>query len=67
MDGSNTNKMWILENSKDIPDNFNSRTFSKILYIQTFDYSTIYSTIPREKILRIRLNEIIHDAFYIKN
>lgn len=66
MDGSNTNKMWILENSKDIPDNLTSRTFSRILYIQTFDYSTIYSTIPREK-LRIRLNEIIHDAFYIKN
>ena len=59
---SSINQMWTLNNSTtDLQDNFTSRTFS-----QTFDFSTLYTTIPHEK-LNIRLKEIIHNAFYFKN
>ena len=42
---SNINQIYILKNSKGLLDNFNSRIFSKISSIQTFDYSTLYTTI----------------------
>jgi hypothetical protein len=64
---SSINQMWTLNNSTtDLLDNFTSRTFSKISKIQTFNFSTLYTTIPHEK-LNTRLKEIIHNAFYFKN
>ena len=48
--------------SKDFLDNFNARTFSKISSIETFDFSTLYTTIPNET-LKTRLKEVIHNAF----
>ena len=38
------------KNSTDLLDNFNSRPFSKISSIQPYDFSTLYTTIPCEKI-----------------
>jgi hypothetical protein len=57
--------MWMLKNSKDPLDNFNSCIFSKTSSIQTFDFSTLHTTIPHEK-LKTCLKEIIHNVFYVK-
>lgn len=63
---SGINHMWILKTSKERLENLSSRSFSKIKYIETFDVSTLYTNVPREK-LKTRLNEIIHNAFLHKN
>ena len=63
---SGINHMWILKNSKELLDNFKSRSFSEISSIKTFDFSTLYTTIPHVK-LKNRLKEIIHNAFQHKN
>jgi hypothetical protein len=38
--------MWILKNSKDLLDNLKSRSFSQVSSIKTFDFSTLYTTLP---------------------
>ena len=64
---SGINQMWILKNSKDLLNNFKDRSsFSKITSLKTFDFSTLYTTIPHDK-LKCRLKEIIHRAFHNKN
>ena len=45
--------MWILKNSKDLLYNINSGSFSKISSIETFDFSTLYTTIPHKKLKEI--------------
>ena len=47
---SGINHMWILKNSKELLDNFKSRSFSEISSIKTFDFSTLYTTIPHVKL-----------------
>jgi hypothetical protein len=54
--------MWILKNSKDLLDNLKSRSFSQVSSIKTFDFSTLYTTLPHDK-LKTRLKETIHKAF----
>ena len=63
---SGINQMWILKNSKELLDNLKSRSTSKITAIKTFDFSTLYTTIPHDK-LKERLKDIIHQAFFYKN
>ena len=58
--------MWILRNSKDLLDNLKSRSFSQVSSIKTFDFSTPYATLPRDK-LKTRLKETIHKAFGQRN
>jgi hypothetical protein len=58
--------MWILKNSKDLLDNLQSRSFSQVSSIKTFDLSTLYTTLPHDK-LKIRLKETIHKAFSHRN
>jgi hypothetical protein len=58
--------MLILKNSKDLLDNLRSRSFSQVSSIKTFDFSTLYTTLPHDK-LKIRLKEIIHKAFSNRN
>ena len=58
--------MWILKNSKDLLDNLKSRSFSQVSSIKTFDFSTLYTTLPHDK-LKIRLKETIHKAFSHRN
>ena len=43
-----------------------ARSLSKITAIKTFDFSTLYTTIPHVK-LKSRLKDIIHQAFFKKN
>ena len=42
--------MWILKNSKDLLDNLQSRSFSQVSSIKTFDFSTLYTTLPHDKL-----------------
>jgi hypothetical protein len=58
--------MWILKNSKDFLDNLQSRSFSHVSSIKTFDFSTLYTTLPHNK-LTTRLKETIHKAFSHRN
>jgi hypothetical protein len=58
--------MWILKNSKDLLDNLQSRSFSQVSSIKTFDFSTLYTILPHDK-LKTRLKETIHKAFSHRN
>ena len=51
---SGINHMWILKNSKDLLDNLKSRSFSQVYAIKTFDFLTLYTTLPHDK-LKTRL------------
>jgi hypothetical protein len=63
---SGINHMWILKNSKDLLKNLRSRSFSHVSSIKTFDFSTLYTTLPHDK-LKTRLKETIHKAFSHSN
>jgi hypothetical protein len=63
---SGINHMWILKISKDLLDNLKSRSFSQVSSIKTFDFSTLYTTLPHDK-LKNRLKETIHKAFSHRN
>ena len=63
---SGINHLWILKNSKDLLDNLKSRSFSQVSSIKTFDFSTLYTTLPHDK-LKTRLKETIHKAFSHRN
>ena len=63
---SGINHMWILKNSKDLLDNLKSRSFFQVSSIKTFDFSTLYTTLPHDK-LKTRLKETIHKAFSHRN
>jgi hypothetical protein len=43
-----------------------SRSFSQVSYILTFDFSTLYTTLPHDK-LKTRLKETIHKVFSHRN
>ena len=63
---SGINQMWILKNSKELLDNLQSHSLTSIHSIKTYDFSTIYTTIPHTK-LKARLSELIKNAFKCKN
>ena len=44
------NHMWILKNSKEILDHLKSPNFNLIAIIKSFDFSTLYTTIPHHKL-----------------
>ena len=60
------NQMWILKNSKDMLEHIQSRSLSSCNIIKTFDFSTLYTTIPHSK-LKDRLREFVHLCFTKKN
>ena len=60
------NQMWILKNSKDLINNLHSSDFNNVHSIRSYDFSTLYTTIPHNK-LKLRLAEIIRSAFLHKN
>jgi hypothetical protein len=47
-------------------DNLKFRSFSQVSSIKTFDFSTLYTTLPHDK-LKTRLQETIHKAFSHRN
>jgi hypothetical protein len=60
------NQMWILKNSKELVENLKSHGFSKPDSIKTYDFSTLYTTIPQNK-LKSRHFQIIYNCFLNKN
>ena len=63
---SGINQMWILKNSKELLEHLKSPTFNHVTCIKSFDFSTLYTTIPHQK-LKDRLTSIIRNAFIFKN
>ena len=63
---SGINQMWILKNSKELLEHLKSPTFNHVTSIKSFDFSTLYTTIPHQK-LKDRLTSIIRNAFIFKN
>ena len=47
-------------------ENLKSSSFSTVTSVQTFDFSTLYTTIPHTK-LKSRLKDLIHQAFFCQN
>ena len=60
---SGVNQMWILKNSKELLEHLQSPNFNHITSIKSFDFSTLYTTIPHQK-LKSRLATIIPELFY---
>ena len=59
------NQMWILKNSKQLLDNLQSNSITSVNSIKTFDFSTLYTTIPHDQ-LNSRLASIVNQAFCFK-
>ena len=58
--------MRILKNSKELLDHVKFPNFNLITNIKSFDFSTLYTTIPHQK-LKSRLATIIRNSFRHKN
>ena len=56
---SGVNQMWILTNSYDLFEYIKSRSISSCNSIKTFNFSTLYTTIPRLKIKKNRLKQLV--------
>ena len=54
--------MWILKNSKELLENLKAQSLHSVNSIKSFDFSTVYTTIPHDK-----LKEIINQCFFQKN
>ena len=65
---SGINQMWILKNSKELLaiDHLKSPNFNHITNIKSFNLSTLYTTIPHQK-LKSRPATIIRNSFIHKN
>ena len=60
------NNMWILKNSTNLLSSLSHLGVCKATSIQTFDFSTLYTSIPHD-LLKSRMNNIINNAFKPKN
>ena len=60
------NNMWILKNSTNLLSSLDHWEVHKATSIQTFDFSTLYTSIPHD-LLKSRMNNIINNAFKHKN
>ena len=58
--------MWILKNSKELLENLKAQSLHSVNCIKSFDLSTLYTTIPHDK-LKSKLKEIINRGFFHKN
>ena len=46
---SGVNQMWILKNSKELLENLKAKSLHSVNSIKYFDFSTLYTTIPHDK------------------
>ena len=58
--------MWILKNSTNLLSSLGHLGVHRATSIQTFDFSTLYTSIPHD-LLKSRMNSIINNAFEHKN
>ena len=63
---SGVNQMWILKNSKELLENLKAHSLHSVNSIKSFDFSTLYTTIPHDK-LKSKLKQIINQCFFHKN
>ena len=71
---SGVNQMWILKNTKELLfyclpfylENLKTQSLHSVNSIKSFNFSTLYTTIPQDK-LRSRLKEIINQCFFHEN
>ena len=63
---SGMNQMWILKNSKELLEKLSISQFTHISSIKTFDFSTLYTTIPHDQ-LKSRLKDLVYSVFTGKN
>ena len=63
---SGVNQMWILKNSKELLENLKEQSLYSVNSIKSFDFCTLYTTIPHDK-LKSKLKEIIIQCFFHKN
>ena len=47
---SGVNQMWILKNSKELFENLNAKSLHSVNSIKSFEFSTLYTTIPHDKL-----------------
>jgi hypothetical protein len=59
-------QMWFLKNSSDLLEYMQYRSLSSCNSIKTFDFSTLYTTIPHSK-LKDKLRELVQLCFIKKN
>ena len=60
------NNMWILKNSTNLLSSLGHLGVRKATSIQTFDFSTLYTSIPHD-LLKSRMNSIRNNVFKHKN
>ena len=60
------NNMWILKNSTNLLSSLSHLGVHRATSIQTFDFSTLYTSIPHD-LLKSRMNNIINNALKHKN
>ena len=58
--------MWILKNSTSLLSSLNQRDVRTATSIQTFDFSTLYTSIPHD-LLKSRISNLVHSAFRKKD
>ena len=63
---SGVNQMWILKNSKSLLESLKCQSCQSLTSISTFDFSTLYTTIPHDK-LKARLACLVKNSFFYKN
>ena len=63
---SGVNQMWILKNSKELLENLKAQSLHSVNSIKSFDFSTLYTTIPHDK-LKSKLKAIINQCFFHQN
>ena len=60
------NQLWILKNSKELLETLQANSYASVNSIKTYDFSTLYTTIPHGK-LKSRIKDIIWQAFNYRN
>ena len=60
------NQMWILKNSKELLENLKAQSLHSVNSIKSFNFSTLYTTIPHDK-LKSKLKTIFNQCFFHKN
>ena len=59
--------MWILKNSNELLEHLKSPAFNHVTSIKSFDFSTLYTTIPHQKLKGKTHQYLIRNAFIFKN
>ena len=55
--------MWILKNSTNLLSSLHQLDVRTATSVQTFDFSTLYTSIPHDLSLKSRIGNLVHNAF----